>query len=241
MNTKRHYESHLANFYFWMVGDFEKGVKDFKSFLEEQNVKPKLNKTALDLGSGNGMQSIAMKQLGFYVKAVDFSQKLLNELKVRPESNGIELVNMDITDVHKFRDVNPELVVCAGDTLTHLESKEQIRKFLKDCVDILSPKGHIVLTFRDYCFELKGDAKFIPVKSDENRIFTCILNYADDYVQVTDLLYERINGSWQQKVSTYEKTRISGDDVIDSLKNNNLEIVFNGSLNRMVHIVARKQ
>ena len=72
----------------------------------------------------------------------------------------------------------------------------------------LGPGGQFIATFRDYTAPLAGDARFIPVRADENRILTCFLEYGDDHVDVHDLLYERQGSVWQFKVSGYRKLRL---------------------------------
>jgi len=65
MTAKEHYDNHLANFYEWMIGDFETKEKEQRDFFERNGIKPLQNKIAMDLGSGHGLQSIALALLGF--------------------------------------------------------------------------------------------------------------------------------------------------------------------------------
>ena len=88
---------------------------------------------------------------------------------------------------------------------------------------------------------LTGTERFIPVKNDETKILTCILDYENEYVNVTDLLYERTNEGWQQKVSAYKKVRLLTNDVVNSLSANGLTITFNQIVNRLTTIIAIKQ
>ncbi len=60
--------------------------------------------------------------------------------------------------------------MCCGDTISHLESKAEIQKLIVDSYNILQSKGKIILSFRDYSFELEDENRFIPVKSDSQRI-----------------------------------------------------------------------
>ena len=55
MTVEEHYEKHLANFYAWMIGDFEEKRLDFQSFLEENKIRTASTKVALDLGEGHGI------------------------------------------------------------------------------------------------------------------------------------------------------------------------------------------
>jgi hypothetical protein len=62
---------------------------------------------------------------------------------------------------------------------------------------------------------LKGESRFIPVKSDRGRILTCFLEYFAEHVEIHDLFNE-YNGqseSWVQKVSSYKKLRISKSEI----------------------------
>lgn len=238
MRAKEHYENHLADFYSWMIGDLEIKSTEFEELLHSNGIEPSKTKTAIDLGAGNGIQSIALKNLGFEVTAVDFNKQLLNELKRNPNGKGIKTELTDITNVADFQNLRPELIICCGDTITHLENKEQIEKLISDATKILENKGYLILTFRDYSYELDEKQRFIPVKSTADRILTCILEYEPEKVKVSDLLHEKINGKWTQKVSTYEKVRIEPSRVVEMLEKNGMKIKLNEPINRMQTIIA---
>src|SRR5690606_31430902 len=135
---------------------------------------------------------------------------------------------------------NPEVIVCCGDTLSHLESKQEIEKLIADISNVLDRHGKAIFTFRDYSTPLTGKDRFIPVISDSDRIMTCILDYGIDFVNVTDLLYERTNDGWKQKVSTYRKVRLVTSEIVDLLASNGLIVTFNQTISRLITIVAIK-
>lgn len=240
MNVKEHYDKHLANFYSWMLGDLDSKINDFKDFLLKHEIKPTSTKTAIDLGAGNGVQSIALQELEFKVTALDFNQQLLNELKSNPRAGGIDTQLGDIRQILKFKALKPELIICAGDTITHLESKGELKQLLKDIQEVLVGKGILILTFRDYSTELDDQTRFIPVKSSDDKILTCILEYQIEKVKVTDLLYEKINDEWQQKVSSYEKLRIAPQEVMDLIQDKGMKVKFHEVIKRMQVIIAEK-
>jgi len=241
MTVKEHYYKHLANFYSWMVGDFDKKRADFQDFLENNRVYPGKTKVALDLGAGHGIQSIALKKMGFNVTAIDFNDHLLDELKSHPDGQLIKTVNTDIRNIKEYSGLKPELIVCCGDTLTHLENKADIEKLIEDCANILSENGKLILSYRDYSTELNDQQRFIPVKSDKDRILTCILDYEPEKVKVTDLLYEKTENGWNQKVSSYRKVRITPNEIAEMIENNGMKITFNESINRMQTTIAEKK
>ncbi|MFN8673612.1 MAG: class I SAM-dependent methyltransferase [Candidatus Sericytochromatia bacterium] len=240
MNVKEHYNNHLGKFYSWMIGDFENKKNEFKNFLNENKIIPTDSKNALDLGCGNGIQSQALIECGFKVIAIDFDKNLLKELSDK-NLNNIKIINDDIKNFENYLFSKPELIICAGDTISHLENKKEIEVFLSNLAANLKEKGKIVLSFRDYSNKLEGNDRFIPVKSDENKILTCILDYELEKVRVTDLLYEKdINNNWVQKVSSYFKIRISKQEIITFLENANMKIILDSFTNRMINIIAEK-
>jgi SAM-dependent methyltransferase len=240
MNAEEHYDHHLGDFYSWMTGDFSTKQAEFQRFLEEQKITPQSTRIALDLGAGHGIQSISLAQLGFLVKAVDFNRQLLAELENNGRGLPIEIFEHDLRAVKKFAVNRPELIVCWGDTLTHLESLAEIENLLSDCAEILAEKGKLILSFRDYSAPLAGDARFIPVKADETRILTCCLDYEDEKVRVTDLLHERTADGWRQKVSSYYKVRVSAQKIEDRLHKSGLKIKFNENVQRLRTIIVEK-
>jgi hypothetical protein len=240
MTVKEHYDNHLGQFYSWMTGNFDEKQKEFQQFLEDHDIYPKLTKLAVDLGAGHGIQSVSLAKLGFKVKAIDFNHQLLNELKHNGKGLDIDFIEDDIVSINKHACPQPELIICWGDTIAHLDSVGTIERLLIDCHEALMKTGKLILSFRDYSNELTGDARFIPVKSDQNRILTCFLEYRPEHVKVTDLLYEKDGASWKQKISSYNKVRVSTSAVKTTLHQIGMEIIFEGIVSRLTTIIVIK-
>lgn len=240
MTTKEHYEQHLSHFYSWMAGDFDSKAAEQKAFFQLNNINPKSSRIVLDLGAGHGLQSVPLAQLGFSVKAIDFSPVLLKELNSRKGKLDIETIEADLTDLGRFSGLNPELVVCMGDTISHLQSREQLATLTVALYNLLAPGGKLVYSFRDYSHALEDTQRFIPVKGDEARIHTCFLEYFEDTVRVTDLVHEKENGVWRQKVSSYLKLRLQPDIVKSTILKSGFVLAKEEMINRMVYLVAAK-
>jgi SAM-dependent methyltransferase len=240
MTAKEHYDNHLGDFYSWMIGDFETKQKEFQQFLEKNNIFPKSSRTAIDLGAGNGIQSVSLARLGFRVKAVDFNRQLLAELAENRRDLPVEIIEDDIRAVEKYAGENPELIICWGDTLTHLESLAEIENLIADGASVLTGGGKLILSFRDYSAALEGDARFIPVKADETRILTCCLDYEAERLRVSDILHHKTENGWMQKVSSYYKVRVSPAQIEAIIEESGLKIRFNEIVARMNTIIAEK-
>jgi SAM-dependent methyltransferase len=240
MNIKEHYENHLSDYYSWMFGKFDAKINESHRFFQHHNIKPISSKIAIDLGAGCGFQSIPLAKTGFEVKAIDFSRKLLNELKSNSNNLNIEAIENNILNYDAYSSYKPELIVCMGDTITHLDSLKSVQELIQNSYKILLKNGKLVLTFRDLTSELKEDDRFIPVNSDSKRIFTCFLEYYPTYIKVFDIVYEKEKERWIQKISSYKKLIISQAVIKKYFENAGFKIEFMGIEDGLVTIICIK-
>src|ERR1700757_3494777 len=117
---------------------------------------------ALDLGSGPGFQSIALAQLGFSpVIAMDTSAELLDELRSHRGHYRIEIVERDLLSLDALEMGSEATVaVCMGDTLTHLDSKDSVRRLFAAVLHKLVRGGRFAITYRDLSVALAGADRF---------------------------------------------------------------------------------
>ncbi len=125
-----------------------------------------------------------------------------------------------------------------GDTLTHLETPDQVDSLCEAVSRALAAGGTFVATFRDYSAPATGDRRFIPVRSDADRILTCFLEASDSHMTVHDLLYERRADGWQFNVSSYRKLRLVPAQVEQALSARGLKVRVEPAPRGMVRIVA---
>jgi Methyltransferase domain len=211
-SVERHYEQLLAPVYLWMAGGaeaaFALGQADLAAVLDRGGF-------AIDLGAGFGMHAIPLARAGWRVLAIDSSPALLDQLSSLAEGLPVDLRRGDLLrfEEHLSTDARADLILCMGDTLTHLADHAAVDALCRLVAARLSSGGRFIATFRDYTHLPAGDARFIPVRADEHRILTCFLEECDGYVQVHDLLHERAHGVWSTRVSSYRKLRLSPEAV----------------------------
>jgi SAM-dependent methyltransferase len=237
--VRDHYSSHLAPIYVWMAGGFDSAIRFGEADLKALGIQAGANMIALDLGAGFGMHSIPLARQGWAVTAVDESPELLHELQDRGGDLRIRLVEGDLLNASNYVNAAPHIVLCMGDTLTHLQTKEEIAHLFGEVSRILAPGSLFALTFRDYTSPATGERRFIPVRSDENRIHTCFLEEGPTHMVVHDIVHERLGDNWGMKVSSYAKQRVSPQWVLEALRAVGLSPTASAGPRGMVQIVAR--
>ena len=247
-SVREHYEHLLAKHYLWMTGmPFEEKVREQQALLDQTmkkfgaSISPGL---ALDLGSGPGFQSLALAQLGFSpVFAIDSGTELLKELTVRAGAHDIRTIEMDLTSLATLPVEEPAtLALCMGDTLTHLPSRQIVQQLFIDVFARLSANGLFVITYRDLTIELTGTERFIPVRSDKEKVMICFLEFDNpESVLVHDIVHvQGADGAVLEK-SCYRKLRLPQNWVSRELQNAGFHVVSEELNGRFDLLVARKQ
>lgn len=240
-NVTEHYAKHLAPVYSWMIGDFEVACAANQEFFDRIGLRPRDSDVAVDLGCGHGIQAIPLARRGFNVVAIDSCGQLLAELLGHADTDRVKTVH---TDLVNFTDHLPQpaaAIVCMGDTLTHLPTLAAVQSLVRDMSRSLCAGGTVCLSFRDYSSrELAGPDRFIPVRSDANRIHTCFLEYQSTVVVVYDIIHERVDQAWKPAISSYCKLRLSPDDVISFANSEGLTLVERSESKGMLYLTLTR-
>lgn len=241
VSVREHYENYLANYYAWICGGAEINLAEHRNFFKTHNIQPIDTGQAFDLGAGCGFQSIPLAELGFRVVAMDLSARLLGELKENAPHLPIETICDDLLNFSNYVRDNIELVVCMGDTLTHLDALKTVKALLQQAYAALVPGGCMILSFRNLSQALVGLARFVPVRSNDTTIFTCFLEYEKNTVKVHDIVYEKKKGQWVLHKSAYRKLRISPEWTRNYLQQIGFTVEFYEEKKGLVFIILRKK
>jgi 2-polyprenyl-3-methyl-5-hydroxy-6-metoxy-1,4-benzoquinol methylase len=239
--SETHYRTHLGPVYAWMLGDLDAAFARGAREIDDLPLPAGRGGVAVDLGAGLGLHTLPLAKRGFEVVAIDTCQSLLDELRSRIESLPIGIHSADLLEFRGFLTGQARVIVCMGDTLTHLPALPAVESLLAGVAAALAPGGVFAATFRDYATsELKGEQRFIPVRADADRVMTCFLEYGDHHVTVHDLLHEHEDGRWRQTVSSYPKLRLAPQWVMSELSELGLRVTRDATTGGMVRIVAIK-
>ena len=237
-SVTEHYATHLGPVYAWMAGGVDAAVARGAKEIEALGLVPRLTGHAVDLGAGFGMHSIPLARRGFTVLAIDTCGELLQTLRQAAGDLPIRTVEGNLLAFGRHVDGLSELILCMGDTLTHLPDFATVEALFNSAAQQLCAGGKLVLTFRDYSTPLRGEQRFIPVRSDAGRILTCVLEYEDEHVLVQDLLHELDGTTWRQRVSSYRKLRIDPARAVAMLESSGFTVQRSAGAAGMVCLVA---
>jgi hypothetical protein len=236
--VQKHYDNHLGPIYTWMNGGVDaamaSGAADVAIIMESISRMG----LAVDLGAGFGMHAIPLARQGFQVVAIDTCAALLEELQTYQGELPIKTVHGDLQSFRQYVPQPPELMLCMGDTITHLPDRESVTRLIGAVASAMDTGGHFVITLRDYSTALTGEQRFIRVRSTERRILTCFLEYTDSQVTVHDIVHEWNGTRWTTAVSAYRKLRLSPEWLVSSLKANHFAVEQRTGLSGMVHLMA---
>jgi 2-polyprenyl-3-methyl-5-hydroxy-6-metoxy-1,4-benzoquinol methylase len=156
----------LAPFYHLIHEDWEASIAsqaDFLSDLIEKEWGPSV-KSVLDASCGIGTQSIALAGVGFQVTASDLSPETVaraqREAQARDLSISFSVCDMRV--LYDHHDGGFDVVICAGNSIPHLLSDDEILLALREIHACLRPGGGCILTIRQYDQEARGKGILKP-------------------------------------------------------------------------------
>jgi len=237
-----HYNRHLGPIYAWMVGDFDAAAEQMATYFESVDLQPFESSTAVDLGCGHGLQAIPLAKRGFNVIAIDNCEQLLESLGSRISDLTVQTIHDDLRVFENHMSTPVDAIVCMGDTLTHLDSVDDVTSLVGSISRSLNPGGAFCTSFRDYAStELIGLSRFIPVRSDDERIHTCFLEYDSDVVHVHDLIHTRQSDGWTLSTSVYDKIRLAPSLLKEVAQQHDLELVHESTEQGMGYYTFRRR
>jgi SAM-dependent methyltransferase len=236
--ASQHYENLLAPIYVWMCGGWEAALAQGEADIASLGLAEGARRQAVDLGAGFGMHAIPLARRGYAVLAIDTSEQLLRALSERAGGLPVRTITADLGDFAEHSSQPADLFLCMGDTITHLESREAVARLFAAVASAIAPAGVFVLTFRDYRTLPAGANRFIPVRSDADRILTCFLEDAGEHILVHDILHERGSEGWTMNVSSYPKLRLDPAWVVESLEAEGFSAQRSAAPRGMVRVTA---
>ena len=236
-----HYDALLAARYTWMMGGLDGCLSSAGALLDAVGLTDEGSGSVLDLGAGAGYHARVLASRGFTVSAVDTSETLLKELAEVCAGMPVKTLHTDLLDEAKFSELGPfVLILCVGDTLTHLSSMKDVDRLIRMASRLLAPGGALLLQFREQPKELSPQDCVIKMRAERDRIMQCVLHFESDRVWVTDVAHEWNGQAWITTKSTYPKLRITTEGVLEIATTAGLNVRFDETLTRQRVLVLTR-
>lgn len=118
----------------------------------------------VDLACGTGSLSEEFASLGYDVIGIDYSEEMLSEALNKKYDNGsdIQYVCQDMTSFELYG--NADIIICALDSINHLETTDDIRKTIERAYMFLEPGGVFI-------FDANTAYKHREILADNSFVF----------------------------------------------------------------------
>jgi len=130
-------------------------------------------KQILDIGCATGELAFQMSAEEAYVIGIDLNKDLLDQAlrKRGAASNPVFQLGNMLELENDFNAEQFDTVLCFGNTLVHLESKEMIAQMLKGVSQVLKPGGKLLLQILNYDYILGEQLAELPLIETDNIKF----------------------------------------------------------------------
>jgi glycine/sarcosine N-methyltransferase len=135
-----------------------------------KHVLPYNGARVLDVGCATGELAFALTHFGFPTWAFDFDAQMVQLAKKTKQEDSMFPVfeQLDMRQIEeRFPEAYFDTVICFGNTLVHLLSDEDIRKFIQSAFKVLSPEGKLTIQILNYQHILENHIKSLPLIDNE--------------------------------------------------------------------------
>lgn len=106
----------------------------------------RLGSTFLDLGCGQGKDSLFMAKNNFKVTAIDSSEVAINQLNKVAESEGLKNLETITTDIRDFQIEKNKYNIIYGSNVLQFLKKDEAEKIIETIKENVAQSGFIILT-----------------------------------------------------------------------------------------------
>lgn len=143
--------------------------KDTLEFIKNKIGAP--GKSVLDIACGTGAYSFELDKEGYKVTAVDIDNKMIENLnsKLDIEKNQLQFMQADMLTLNEKFEANTfDAIYCIGNSIVHLDSIDEMRKFLANTRQLLAEDGIFIFQIINYDRIISKNIDSLPTIFNES-------------------------------------------------------------------------
>ncbi len=165
----------------------------------------------LDAASGTGMHAIALSRQGFDVTGADLSRGMVEQARANARSAGVwvRLEEAGFGNLSRFFSLGSfDAVLCLGNSLPHVLSRDDLDKTLVDFAACLKPHGVLLVQNRNFDAVIADHARWMEPQSYSEKgaewVFQRFYDFDPDGLLSFNMitLKHPAGGKWTQDVVT---------------------------------------
>lgn len=147
------------------------------------NKRLKPNSRVLDIACGTGNYSIELAKLGKKVDGIDLDEEMIYKAKDKGKTEGL-YIDFKADDMKKISELfnknDYDLAFCIGNSLVHLNDKEEVFNLIKKIYSLLKADGGVIIQIVNYDRILKYNLDHLPTITRQDHGVEFIRNYELD-------------------------------------------------------------
>jgi len=185
-----------------ILSEGDDGAIYFRMYVEKVLERLPTNAKILDCSCGTGDHAIWMARQGYRVFASDISEGMLNRgrEKARKENLDIHFFRSSWEELPEKTNEKYDLVVCPGNSLSHVNSLEMLGSTTKTIKSILKDGGQFFFDLRDWEKTFSEDNLFDQEFEVQSK------------TGLFDVMYSYEIHGWNMPCTMYVDTRPKGEE-----------------------------
>lgn len=164
----------------------------------------------LDAACGTGWHAITLAQKGYTAAGCDASPAMIERARANATQSGVEVrfEAVDFAHLDIFRE-KFDAVLCLGNSLPHLASREELVDALRQMRARLNPGGFLILHNLNYDLRMKKKPRFFSASGNADTVVWRFADYGPEFITFHTALFERGSkertrgmGSWSVQVNS---------------------------------------
>lgn len=158
-------------------------------------------RSVVDAGAGSGRHAAYLAAKGYNVFATDVAECMVDEARRYAAEQGAELeaIRCSFEDLPAHIKAPQDAVICMGNSLSMLPSREAVHRAVRGFHRVLRPKGLVVLHLLNYRgLRARNKRASNPTLLDEGGLLVKVFDLEPESTRVNFLrLFEKEPGVWR--------------------------------------------